>query len=130
MCVDFTNLNKAYPKDSFSFPSIDILVDASIGHKVLRFIDAFSSYNQIMMNQVDQEKTTFITEEGLYCYKVILFGLKNVGAKYQQLVNKVFAYKIGQTMEVYVNDMLVKSPIVEQHIDDLASTFASFYCII
>ena len=77
------------------------------------------------MNPTDQEKTTFITEEGLYCYKVMPFGLKNVGATYQRLVNKVFADKIGRSMEVYVDDMLVKSLTIEQHIEDLAYTFAS-----
>ena len=67
MCVDFTDLNKACPKESFPLPSIDRLVDASVGHHVLRFMDVFSRYNQIMMDPTDQEKTTFITEEGLYC---------------------------------------------------------------
>ena len=61
----------------------------------------------------------------MYCYKVMSFGLKNAGTTYQQLVNKVFVDKIGQTMEVYVDDMLVKSLTIEQHIDDLASKFAS-----
>ena len=65
MCVDFTDLNKACPKDSFPLPSIDPLVDASAGHYVLSFMDAFSSYNQIIMDPSDQEKTAFITEEGL-----------------------------------------------------------------
>ena len=88
-------------------------------------MDAFSSYNQIMMDPSDQEKTAFITEKGLYCYKVMPFGLKNTDATYQRLVNKVFADKIGRSMEVYVDDMLVKSPTIEQHIIDLADTFAS-----
>ena len=125
MCIDFTDLNKACPKDSFPLPSIDRLVDASAGHHVLSFMDAFSGYNQIMMDPSDQKKTAFITEEGLYCYKVMPFGLKNAGATYQRLVNKVFADKIGRSMEVYVDDMLVKSPTVEQHIKDLTETFAS-----
>ena len=76
------------------------------------------------MDPSDQEKTTSITEEGLFCYWVMLFWLKNAGATYQRLVNKVFADKIGRSMEVYIDDMLVKSPTVEQHIEDLASTFA------
>ena len=113
MCVDFTDLNKAYPKDSFPLSSIDRLVDASASHYVLSFMDAFSGYNQIMMDLSDQEKTAFITEEGLYCYKVMLFGLKNTGATYQRLVNKVFADKIDRSMKVYVDDMLVKSPTIE-----------------
>ena len=73
----------------------------------------------------DQEKTTLIIEKGLYCYRVMPFGLKNTGAIYQRLVNKVFANKIGQTMKVYVDDMMIKSLIVEQHIQDLVDTFAA-----
>ena len=113
MCVDFTDLNKACPKDSFSLSSIDRLVDASVGHHILSFIDAFSGYNQIMMNPSDQENTAFITKEGLYYYKVMPFGLKNDGATYQRLVNKIFADKIDRSIEVYVDDMLVKSPPIE-----------------
>ena len=79
-----------------------------------------------MINLANQEKTTFITEEGLYCYKVMSFGLKNAGATYQQLVNKIFTNNIGRTMKVYVNDMLVKSSTVKQHIQDMTNTFVAF----
>ena len=82
MCVDFTDLNKACPKDSFPLPRIDQLVDSMAGHKLLTFMDAFSGYNQIKMAKEDQEKTAFITSQGLYCYKVMPFGLKNAGATY------------------------------------------------
>jgi hypothetical protein len=109
MCVDFTNLNKACPKDSFPFPWIDLLVDSTSGHELLTFMDAFSGYNQIHMNEIDQEKTSFITDRGLYCYKMMPFGLKNAGATYQMLVNKMFRDQIGRNVEVYVDDMLVKS---------------------
>ena len=67
MCVDFTNLNKACPKDSFLLPRIDQLVDLTAGHRLLTFMDAFSGYNQIMMDEDDQEKTSFITNKGLFC---------------------------------------------------------------
>ena len=80
MCVDFTDLNKACPKDSFPLPRIDQLVDSTIGHKLLTFMDAFSGYNQIKMTEEVQEKTVFIISQGLYCYKVMPFGLKNAGA--------------------------------------------------
>ena len=69
MCVDFTDLNRAYPKDSFPLPRIDQLVDSIAGHKLLTFMDAFSGYNQIKMAEEDQEKTSFITSQGLYCYR-------------------------------------------------------------
>ncbi|KAL5539706.1 hypothetical protein UlMin_045789 [Ulmus minor] len=109
VCVDFTDLNKACPKDSFPLPRIDQLMDATTGHELLSFMDAYSGYNQIRMHQPDQEHTAFLTDQGLYCYKVMPFGLKNAGATYQRLVNKMFKQQIGKTMEVYVDDMLVKS---------------------
>ena len=82
MCMDFTDLNKAYSKDNFSLLRIDALVDSTSGYELLSFMDAFSGYNQILMHPQDQEKTSFITDRGLYCYKVMSFGLKNAGAMY------------------------------------------------
>jgi hypothetical protein len=78
--VDFTDLNKAYPKDSFFLPSIDALVDSTSRYGLLGFMDAFSSYNHIYMHPEDRENTAFITDRGLYYYKVMPFGLKNIGA--------------------------------------------------
>ena len=80
MCMDFTDLNKAHPKDSFPLPRIDQLVDSIAGHKLLIFMDAFLGYNQIKMVEEDQEKTAFIISQGLYCYKVMPFRLKNTRA--------------------------------------------------
>ena len=80
--MDFMNLNKACSKDSFPLPRIDQLVDSTARHKLLTFMDAFSCYNQIKIAKEDQEKTAFITSQGLYCYKVMPFGLKNGGATY------------------------------------------------
>ena len=88
-------------------------------------MDAFSGYNQIKMAEEDQEKTAFITGQGLYCYKVMPFGLKNVGATYQRLVNKMFNKQIGRNMEVYVDDMLIKSKEELAHLDDFRETFAT-----
>ena len=119
MCVDFTDLNKACPKDSFPLSNIDQLVDSTAGHKLLTFMDAFSRYNQIKMAKEDQEKIAFITSQGLYCYKVMPFWLTNAGATYQRLVNKMFSTQIGRNMEVYVEDMLVKSKEEPTHLDDL-----------
>ena len=90
MCVDFTGLNKACLKDNFPLPRIDQLVDSTAGHKLLSFMDAFSGYNQILMNKYNQEKTSFVTSQGLYYYKVMPFGLKKVGTTYQILVNRMF----------------------------------------
>ncbi|XP_030963402.1 uncharacterized protein LOC115984522 [Quercus lobata] len=90
---------------------------------LLSFMDAFSGYNQIKMDEADQEKTSFITSQGLFCYKVMPFGLKNAGATYQRLVNHMFRPQIGRNVEVYVDDMLVKSIDEGSHLDDLQETF-------
>ena len=121
--VDFTDLNKACHKDSYPLPRIDQLVDSTVGHRLLSFMDAFSRYNQIRMDEADQEKTSFITGQGLFCYKLILFDLKNAKATYQKLVNHMFHPQIGQNVEVYVDDMLVKSLDDGKHLDDLQETF-------
>ena len=82
ICVDFTDLNKVFPNDSFPLLRIDQLVDSTAEHKLLMFMDAFLGYNQIKIAEEDQEKTAFIISQGLYCYKVMPFGLKNAGAIY------------------------------------------------
>ena len=84
VCVDFRDLNKASPKDDFFLPHIDMLVDSNAGHSMLLFMDEFSGYNKILMAPKDMEKTSFIIEWGTYCYRVMPFGLKNVGATYQR----------------------------------------------
>lgn len=90
MCVDFTNLNKACLNNSFPLPRIDALVHFTSGHVLLSFLDAFSGNNQIQMEKGDQEKISFITDQGIYCYEVMSFSLKNSRATYQRLVTKVF----------------------------------------
>ena len=82
MCVDFTDLNKACPKDSYPLPRVDVLVDSTAWHQLLSFMDAFLGYNQIRMHEANQEKTSFVTSQGLFCYKVMPFSLKNAGATY------------------------------------------------
>lgn len=123
MCVDFTDLNKACPKDSYPLPRIDTLMDSTAKHQLLSFMDAFSGYNQIKMDEADQEKTSFVTSQGLFCYNVMPFGLKNAGATYQRLMNKMFAHQIGRNVQVYVDDMLVKSLREQDHLKDLQETF-------
>ena len=121
--MDFTDLNKACPKDSYSLPRIDQLVDSTVGHKLLSFMDAFSGYNQIRMDGANQEKTSFITKHGLFCYKVIPFGLKNARATYQRLVNHKFHPQIGRNVEVYIDDILVKSQGEGEHLNELQEPF-------
>ena len=82
LCIDFTDVNRACPKDSFPLPRINLIVDATAGHELLNFMDAYFGYNAISMDPDDQEKTSFVTGQGTYCYRVIPFGLKNVGASY------------------------------------------------
>ncbi|KAK8928779.1 hypothetical protein KSP39_PZI017670 [Platanthera zijinensis] len=86
-------------------------------------MDTYSGYNQIRMDPADEEHTAFRIDKGIYCYKVMPFGLKNAGATYQRLMNKVFKELIGRSMEVYVDDMLVKSIRREDHLEDLEKCF-------
>lgn len=85
------------------------MVDNVFRFKLLSFMDAFSGYNQIQMHPDDEEKTSFVTDQGTFCYRVMPFGLKNARATYQRMVNNVFRNQIGRNLEVYVDDMLVKS---------------------
>ena len=98
MYVDFIDLNRVCPKDSYLLPRIDQLVDSTVSHKLLSFMDVFSGYKQIRMDEVDQEKTSFVTSQGLFCYKVMPFGLMNAGATYQRLVNHMFRLQIGRNV--------------------------------
>ncbi|XP_047174666.1 uncharacterized protein LOC124842265 [Vigna umbellata] len=123
MCTDYTDLNKACPKDSHPLPSIDALVDGASGHRVLSFLDAYSGYNQIPMYGPDVEKTAFITEKSSFCYEVMPFGLKNAGATYQRLMDRIFRDQIGRCMDVYVDDMVVRSAEGEGHLKDLEEVF-------
>ena len=118
MCIDYTDLNKACPKDSYPLPSIDWLIDAA------SFLDAYLGYNQIPMHPLDEEKTAFITIIGNYCYKVMPFGLKNAGATYQRLMNKIFVEHIGVLIEVYIDDMLVKMKMDEELLEKLETVFS------
>ena len=90
-------------------------------------MDVFLCYNHIMMNEDDQEKTSFITSKGLFCYRVMPFGLKNSGATYQRLMNKMFHNQIGQNVEVYIDDMLVKTKDEDKHLEDLEETFETLH---
>ncbi|XP_072064486.1 uncharacterized protein [Arachis hypogaea] len=123
MCVDYTNLNKACPMDAYPLPCIDKLVDSSSGSQCLSFMDAYSGYNQILMHQADQDKTTFITDNGNFCYKFMPFRLKNAGATYQRLMDKIFINQIGRNIEVYVDDMVAKSTHTTNHVNDLTEIF-------
>ena len=123
VCVGYTDLNDACPKDSFPLPCINQIVDTSVEHGILSFLDAFFGYHQIPMYPPDAEKTSFITPHGLLCYNVMPFRLKNAGATYQRLVTKMFRPLLGKTMEVYIDDMLIKSKERPDHTTHLQQAF-------
>ncbi|KAL0448047.1 UNVERIFIED_CONTAM: Retrovirus-related Pol polyprotein from transposon opus [Sesamum latifolium] len=123
MCMDFTDLNKVCPKDPYPLPRIDLLVDSTARYELFSMMDAYQGYHEIFIAEEDRIKTSFITDRGIYCYNVMPFGLKNAGAMYQRLVNKMFKGQIGTTMEVYVDGMLVKSKKEKDHLRDLKQAF-------
>ncbi|GKU91005.1 hypothetical protein SLEP1_g4936 [Rubroshorea leprosula] len=109
MCIDFTNLNEACPKDPHPLPNVEKLVERAAGHERMSFLDASSSYHQVQLLLDDQEKTAFYAGDAIYCYVMMPFGLKNAGATYQKLVQIIFKLQIGRNIEVYVDDMIVTS---------------------
>ncbi|RVW96435.1 Transposon Ty3-G Gag-Pol polyprotein [Vitis vinifera] len=122
VCVDYTNLNNACP-NSFPLPRIEQIVDSTAGQGMLSFLDAFSGYHQIPMALADEEKTAFLMPHGLYCYKVMPFGLKNASATYQRLMTKIFRPLVDRTMEVYIDDIVVKSKTRGDHTHHLQEVF-------
>ena len=104
-------------------PKIDQLVDITYGHSRMSFLDAFQGYHQITLAAEDQEKTTFISLDANYHYTVMPFGLKNVEATYQRMMTRMFRDKIRGTVEVYIDDMVVKSKQEARHIEDLNGAF-------
>ena len=104
-------------------PRIDQLVDAIVGHPQMSFLDAFQGYHQIPLAPEDHEKTVFVIPTGNYHYKMMPFGLKNVGSTYQRMMTKMFEHQLGKNIEVYIDDMVVKSKEVSDHVDDLGNIF-------
>ena len=123
VCVDFTDLNKTCPKDPFSMPRINQLVDTIVGHPWMRFLDAFQGYHQIPLALGDQEKTAFVTSTGNYHYKGMHFGLKNTGSTYQRMMTRMFEPQLGKNIEIYIDDIVVKSKLESEHVNALRSTF-------
>nr|AAM22019.1 Putative polyprotein [Oryza sativa Japonica Group]AAP52695.1 retrotransposon protein, putative, unclassified [Oryza sativa Japonica Group] len=125
VCIDFRDLNKATPKDEYPMPVADQLVDAASGHKILSFVDGNAGYNQIFMAEEDIYKTAFRCPGaiGLFEWVVMTFGLKSVGATYQRAMNYIFHDLIGWLVEVYIDDVVVKSKEIENHIADLRKVF-------
>ncbi|GKV28927.1 hypothetical protein SLEP1_g37913 [Rubroshorea leprosula] len=123
MCIDFTNLNDACPKDPHPLPNVEKLVERATGHERMSFLDTSSGYHQVQLLLDDQEKTAFYAGDAIYYYVMMPFGLKNAGATYQKLVQIIFKLQIGRNIEVHVDDMIVTSVRAKDHIDDLNETF-------
>ncbi|GJU43208.1 reverse transcriptase domain-containing protein [Tanacetum coccineum] len=123
MCVDFKDLNNACPKDCYPLPEIDWKVESLCGYSFKCFLDAYKGYHQIKMAKEDEEKTAFITSQGIFCYSKMPFGLKNAGSTYQRLVDKALQRQIGRNLEVYIDDLVIKSHTEEEIIRDIMETF-------
>ncbi|KAK1693420.1 hypothetical protein QYE76_010117 [Lolium multiflorum] len=121
VAIDFRDLNRATPKDEYPMPVAETLINAAAGHKVLSFMDGNAGYNQIFMAPEDIHKTAFRVPGavGLFEYVVMTFGLKNAGATYQRAMNYIFHDLIGKLVEIYIDDVVVKSVSMEGHLDDL-----------
>jgi hypothetical protein len=125
MCIDFTSLNKACPKDNFPLPRIDKIVDSTAGCKVMSLLDCFSGYHQIYMKEEDKASTSFITPFGTYCFIRMPKGLKIAGSTFSRLTKTVLESQVGRNIFTYVNDIVVASKSKEDHLADLAETFAN-----
>ena len=137
MCVDYTGLNKACPKDHFPLLRIDQIIDSTSGCEILSFLDAYSGYHQIGMKESDQVMTSFITPYGSYCYVTMPFGLKNVGVTYQRCMQRCFTDQIDSpdqpdqverpkpTITIYVDDIVAKTVQASDLIANLAATFVN-----
>jgi hypothetical protein len=119
--VDFRNLNRATPKDEYTIPIADLLIDSASGNKVISFLDGNAGYNQIFMAKEGLDKTAFRCPEfiGLFDWVVTTFGLKNASAAYQRAMNLIFHDLLRVLMEVYIDDVVVKSVGFEEHMTDL-----------
>jgi len=123
MCMDFTDLNNACPKDSYPLSNTDVLVDNASGHGYISFMNAFSGYNQIRMHPSDEDKTAFMAETTNYCYKLMPFDLKNAGATYKRLMDRILQPMLGRNIHAYVDDMVVTSDTEQSHLIDLEEIF-------
>jgi ribonuclease HI len=127
MCIDFTSLNKACPKDNFPLPRIDKIVDCAAGCEVMSLLDYFSGYHQIYMKEEDKASTSFITPFGTYCFVRMPEGLKNAGSTFSRLTKTVLESQVGRNIFTYVDDIVVASKNKEDHLTDLAETFTNMW---
>ena len=110
MCIDFTDLNKVSLKDDFPLPNVDILVYYTAAHALLSFTNKYIGYDQVKIIEEDMEKATFFTPWGTYCYTVMSFRLKPTGGTYQRIATALLHDVMHNEVEVYIEDMIIKSP--------------------
>ncbi|GJT57569.1 reverse transcriptase domain-containing protein [Tanacetum coccineum] len=123
MCINFTSLNKACPNDSYPLPDMDQKIESLEGFKLKCFLDVYKGNHQIRMAREGEEKTSFHTKQGTFCYEKMPFELKNARATYQKLMDNMFTSQLGINIEIYVDDMVIKSRNEENLIADIAETF-------
>jgi hypothetical protein len=125
MCIDFTSLNKACPKDNFPLPRIDKIADSTAGCEVMSLLDCFLGYHQIYMKEEDKASTSFITPFDTYCFVRMPEGLKNANSTFSRLTKKVLENQVGHNIFTYVDDIILESKSKEDDLTDLAETFAN-----
>ena len=125
VCVDFRDLSVVTPKDMYVMPIADMLVNSIANNELLSFIDGFSRYNQILIVINDVFKTAFrcLCSLGAFEWLVMPFGLKNIGATYQKTMNAIFHDMLNHHMEIYIDDIVVKSKKVIEHVNHLRKSF-------
>ena len=109
MCIDYTSLNKACPKDPFALPRIDQVIESTAGCELLSFLDAYSRYHQIKLDLADRMNTAFITPFGAFCFLTMPFGLRNVGATFHRCMQKCLLKQLGRNAHIYVDNIVVKT---------------------
>jgi hypothetical protein len=127
MCIDFTNLNKACPKDNFPFLRIDKIVDSVAGYKVMSLLDCFSGYRQIYMKEEDKANTSFITPFDTYCFVRMHEGFKNAKSTFSRLTKRILEDQMGHNIFTYVDDIVVASKNKQDHLSELEETFANMH---
>src|SRR5438045_5349001 len=126
LCIDYTDLNKACPKDPFGLSRIDQVVDSTARSELLCFLDAYSGYHQVSLAEFDCVKTSFITLFGAYCYIMMPFGLKNAGTTYQRAIKRCLHDQLIRNVEAYVDDVVIKSWVKEDLLSDLSEMLDNF----
>jgi hypothetical protein len=123
MCIDYTSLNKACPKDEYPQPRICQIVDSIASCELLSILDIYLGYHQINLTIDDEEKTSFITSFGIFCYTKMTFKLKNGGATYQKCIHIILESQIRRNIEAYIDDVVLMSKKSGDLLDDLKETF-------